>query len=98
MADHCSALEQILFNGRPGEVYNIGSGEERKNLELAGSILHILGKSSSLLLFVDDRPGHDRRYAVNSYKIRKELGWEPQYDLEVSLQETVKWYVEQFNK
>ncbi len=94
--DHCRALEQVLFHGKAGEVYNIGAEEERTNLELAGSILHILGKSPSLLNFVPDRPGHDRRYAVKAEKIKKELGWEPRSVLEVALQQTVAWYVRKY--
>lgn len=95
--DHCRALELVLLQGHKGRVYNVGAEEERTNLELAGSILHILGKSSSLLNFVTDRPGHDRRYALQASRIRTELGWQPQNVLEVALQKTVKWYVQRIN-
>jgi dTDP-glucose 4,6-dehydratase len=95
--DHCRALELVLLQGRKGRVYNVGAEEERTNLELAGSILHILGKSSSLLNFVTDRPGHDRRYALQSSRIRTELGWQPQNVLEVALQKTVRWYAQKNN-
>jgi dTDP-glucose 4,6-dehydratase len=94
--DHCRALEQVLLRGKPGRIYNIGANEERTNLELAGSILHILGKSPSLLRFIDDRPGHDRRYALATGRIRKELGWRPHFDLETALSRTVAWYVQKF--
>jgi dTDP-glucose 4,6-dehydratase len=95
--DHCCALESVLFRGEAGKVYNIGAEEERTNLELAGSILHILGKSPSLINFVADRPGHDRRYAIKAGRIRGELGWQPRHVLEVALQTTAQWYVEKFN-
>ncbi len=95
--DHCRAVELVLFYGKPGEIYNISAEEERTNLELAGSILHIMGKSPSLLNFVPDRPGHDRRYAVKAEKIKDELGWEPRCVLEVALQQTVAWYIQKFN-
>lgn len=95
--DHCCALELVLLQGHKGRVYNVGAEEERTNLELAGSILHILGKTSSLLNFVTDRPGHDRRYALQASRIRTELGWQPQNVLEVALQKTVKWYVQRIN-
>ena len=95
--DQCCALESVLFRGEAGRVYNIGAEEERTNLELAGSILHILGKSPSLINFVADRPGHDRRYAIKAGRIREELGWQPRHVLEVALQTTVQWYVEKFN-
>ncbi|NLL21072.1 MAG: dTDP-glucose 4,6-dehydratase [Firmicutes bacterium] len=95
--DHCCALESVLFRGEAGRVYNIGAEEERTNLELAGSILHILGKSPSLINFVSDRPGHDRRYAIRADRIREELGWQPRHVMEVALQTTVQWYVEKFN-
>ncbi len=92
--DHCRALESVLLRGSAGEVYNVGAEEEMVNLELAGSILHILGKSSSLLRFVEDRPGHDRRCAVNANKIRRELGWKPVHSMDTALKRTVNWYAE----
>ncbi len=94
--DHCRALEQVLLAGKPGSIYNIGTNEEKTNLELAGSILNILGKSPALLHFVKDRPGHDRRYALAAGSIREELGWRPCYALELALTLTVNWYVSYF--
>ncbi|BAF59262.1 MAG: dTDP-glucose 4,6-dehydratase [Pelotomaculum sp.] len=92
VADHCRALEAVILAGRAGEVYNIGGGRELTNLELAGEILRLLGKPASLIRFVADRPGHDRRYAVDSSKIRRELGWRPVCEFEKALGETVRWY------
>jgi dTDP-glucose 4,6-dehydratase len=92
--DHCEALLTVLEGGRAGEVYNIGGGAERKNLELVRSLLQLLGKGEQLIRFVADRPGHDRRYAINPSKIRSELGWKPAHTFEQGLAETVRWYVE----
>lgn len=92
--DHCRALELVLLKGKPGAVYNIGAEEEITNLELAGSILHLMGKSASLINFISDRLGHDRRYAVNADKIKAELSWQPENVLEVALQKTVEWYLQ----
>lgn len=93
VTDHCRALEAVILGGWEGEVYNIGGGWELTNLELAGEILNLLGKPRSLIRHVQDRPGHDRRYAVDSSKIRRELGWSPAYDFNGALKETVRWYV-----
>jgi len=95
--DHCRALEAVIRGGRAGEVYNIGGGRELTNLELAGAILRQLGKPASLIRQVRDRPGHDRRYAVNSGKIQRELGWRPVYDFPRALRETIRWYVDNRN-
>jgi dTDP-glucose 4,6-dehydratase len=92
VADHCAALDAVLHHGREGEIYNIGAGNERPNLEIARSILQLLGKPESLLTFVQDRPGHDRRYAVDARKIREEVGWAPQTSFEAGLAATVQWY------
>ena len=92
VSDHCAALQRVLEAGRPGEVYNIGGDSERANLELVGKILSILGKPRSLIHFVTDRPGHDRRYAIDASKIRRELGWSPQVQFSEGLEETVRWY------
>lgn len=94
--DHCRALELVLLRGEPGRIYNIGANEEKTNLELAGSILHILGRSPTLLQFVQDRPGHDRRYALAAGRIREELGWQPRFTLEAALCQTVSWYLQKF--
>lgn len=92
--DHSKALDLLLHKGEPGEIYNIGSDNERSNLEVTKLILKILGKSESLIEYVKDRPGHDRRYAIDASKIM-ELGWKPDYPrdrFEAGLEETVKWY------
>jgi dTDP-glucose 4,6-dehydratase len=90
--DHCRALEAILLEGRDGAVYNIGADGERTNLEVARRILGILGKAEDLISFVADRPAHDRRYAVDSSRLRLELGWSPRIRFEEGLDETVRWY------
>jgi dTDP-glucose 4,6-dehydratase len=91
--DHCRALEMALLKGRPGEVYNIGTNQEKTNLEIIHSLLHIMGKTKDLITFVTDRPGHDRRYALDIGKISAELGWRPAHPFEQSLAITVDWYV-----
>lgn len=91
--DHCRALELCLFKGKPGEVYNIGADNELSNLDIAYKILKYFGKSNDSLEFVADRPGHDRRYAVDASKIRKELGWKPKEVFEVAFRKTIEWYV-----
>lgn len=92
--DHCSAVERVLLSGKPGQVYNVGGSNERTNVEIARTILGLLGKPESLLRFVADRPGHDRRYAIDAGKIRKELGWQPRYSFEEGISQTVEWYIE----
>ena len=91
--DHCRALELCLFKGKPGEVYNIGAENEINNLTIADKILKYFKKDKSHIEFVSDRPGHDRRYAVDASKIKKELGWKTVYDFEKAFEEKVKWYV-----
>jgi dTDP-glucose 4,6-dehydratase len=90
--DHCSALELCLLGGKPGGVYNIGADDEMNNREIAGHILACFHKDDSWLEFVGDRPGHDRRYAIDSTLIRTELGWKPKKDFKRSFKETVEWY------
>ena len=90
--DHCRALETILLEGSVGATYNIGANGERTNLQVARSILNFLGKSEDLIHFVADRPGHDRRYAVDSGYLQRELGWSPQVPFDQGLEETVSWY------
>lgn len=92
--DHCDALLAALERGRPGEVYNIGGGAERTNLELVRELLQLLGKDEKLIRFVADRPGHDLRYAIDATKARAELGWKPAHTFEVGLADTVRWYVD----
>lgn len=91
--DHCRALDLVLRKGRPGEIYNIGGNSEVANIEVVRAILQLLGKPESLITFVPDRPGHDRRYAIDAAKLRSQLGWRPMIAWEEGLQETVKWYV-----
>ncbi len=90
--DHCRALAAVLAAGQPGEVYNIGSGEERANLEVAREILRLTGRPETLLTHVKDRPGHDRRYALDHAKIRRELGWAPAIPFSAGLRQVVEWY------
>lgn len=90
--DHCAAVFDVLMQGRAGEIYNVGADSERKNLDLVRMILSHLGKSEELIEFVPDRPGHDRRYAIDSGKIRAEIGWKPLHNLERGLVETIDWY------
>ncbi len=95
VVDHCRAIELVLTGGRTGETYNVGSGVEASIAELADRILELTGKPGSLKTIVPDRPGHDRRYLLDSSKIRTELGWAPEWDFETGLRETVAWYAEQ---
>jgi len=91
--DHCWAIETVLRAGRPGGVYNIGSNQEMKNIDLVKLILDILNKPYSLIQHIADRPGHDRRYAIDAGKIRQELNWTPQMSFETALRQTVEWYL-----
>jgi dTDP-glucose 4,6-dehydratase len=91
--DHNKAVELVMERGKNGEVYNIGAGTEKPNIEIVKLILKTLGKSESMIEFVKDRLGHDRRYAINSTKIKKELGWKPAYTFESAIQETISWYL-----
>ena len=93
--DHCRAADLILHRGRPGEIYNVAANNEWANIDIVRKILQILGKSEELIQFVTDRPGHDRRYAINATKIRKELGWSPEMPWEKGLRELIDWYSRQ---
>jgi len=92
--DHCSAIDLVMRKGKNGSVYNVGGNNEVQNIELVKLIISKLNKSSSLISYVKDRLGHDLRYAVNSSKIKNELGWEPKISFEKGLNETIKWYKE----
>lgn len=92
--DHCRAVEMVLEAGEAGEVYNVSSGEERTNLAVVRALLEILGKGEEAIEFVEDRPGHDVRYSLDSSKIRRELGWRPDWGFREGMEETVRWYVE----
>lgn len=91
--DHCRAIDLIIRNGREGEVYNVGGHNEKSNLDVVKIILKALGKSEDLITFVKDRPGHDRRYAIDPTKIHNELGWLPQTKFEDGIAKTIEWYL-----
>lgn len=91
--DHCKAVYTVLTRGNNGEIYNIGGKNEKENIEIVKLILHYMGKSDKLITYVQDRPGHDRRYAIDNTKISKELGWNPSYLFEDGLYSTIEWYV-----
>jgi len=94
VSDHCAALDAVLHQGKDGEVYNIGGNNERANIDIVKLIIKTLGKSEDLITFVKDRPGHDRRYGINSTKITAQLGWKPAYAFEKGMQETIAWYAD----
>lgn len=93
VSDHCSAIDTVLHNGKPGEIYNIGGNNEKANITIVKLIIETLGKSDNLIKYVKDRPGHDRRYAIDNTKITQELGWEPAYTFELGMKETIHWYL-----
>jgi len=92
--DHCEAVELTLRKGKPGEIYNISSGSELSVINIVKKILEILDKPETLISFVEDRPGHDIRYSLDSSKIKNELGWIPRYSFSSALEKTVEWYIE----
>ena len=92
--DHSDAIDVVLHHGAPGEIYNVGGEHEMHNIDVTRLILRLLGKPESLIRYVPDRPGHDRRYALTNDKIRAELGWTPQHDFETAMADTVRWYQE----
>jgi dTDP-glucose 4,6-dehydratase len=91
--DHCNAIHKVLKNGKSGQSYNISSNNEIDNITIVKKILSIMGKSDELMEFVEDRPGHDFRYSMNSDKLRNELGWKPKTEFDVGLENTVDWYI-----
>ena len=93
VVDHCQALDLVIHKGKPGEIYNIGANNEKTNVEIINKLLDIIGKSQKLITFVADRPGHDRRYALDTAKINQELGWKPLYSFEQALAATIDWYI-----
>jgi dTDP-glucose 4,6-dehydratase len=93
VGDHCAAIDLVLQRGIPGEIYNIGGNNEWKNIDIVKLMLKLLNKPESLISYVKDRPGHDRRYAIDPSKIRGDLGWEPAHTFETGLKETVDWYL-----
>lgn len=92
VSDHCSAIYTVLTRGFSGEVYNIGGNNERANIEIVKLILKTVGAGEELITYVKDRPGHDRRYAIDNTKITEELGWSPAYTFEQGMTETIEWY------
>ena len=90
--DHCRALELVLEKGHAGEIYNVGGVAQMTNLDTVRTILDVIGADHSLIRFVEDRPGHDRRYAIDSSKLQRELGWKPTVDFPTGIAETIKWY------
>ena len=93
VSDHCEGIDVVLHRGQPGEIYNLGTGVETPNIDMARMILKLLGKPASLIQHVRDRPGHDRRYSLNCDKI-KALGWRSRHTFEQALEKTVQWYVD----
>jgi dTDP-glucose 4,6-dehydratase len=91
--DHCAAIDRVWRDGRVGEVYNIGGRCEKTNMELTHTLLDVMGKPRTLIRHVQDRPGHDRRYAIDCSKMEKEFGWKPQIPFEQGLRDTVEWYM-----
>ena len=98
VVDHCSAIDAVLHNGKMGEVYNIGGNNEKNNLYIVKTILQVLGKPESLITFVEDRKGHDFRYAIDSTKMQTELDWKPSVTFEEGILYTIKHYEEKFSK
>ena len=92
--DCAEGIMALMASGRTGEAYNLGSGHERRNIEVVKGVLSILGKPESLIEYVKDRPGHDFRYSLDSGKLKQETGWEPSITFEQGLERTVKWYVD----
>lgn len=96
VSDHCTAIDVVLHKGKDGEVYNIGGNNEMANIDIVKLLIKTLGKSEELINYVKDRPGHDRRYAIDNTKITTELGWEPAYTFDQGIAETIQWYLDNF--
>lgn len=94
VADHCEAIDIVLHKGKLGDVYNIGGNNEKENIYIVKLLLKELGKPESLIEYVKDRPGHDRRYAIDASKMKRELDWAPAYTFEQGIKETIAWYVQ----
>ncbi len=94
VSDHCSAIHEVAEKGKTGEVYNIGGNNEKKNLEVVKTILSVLNKPETLINYVADRPGHDRRYAISAEKIKQDTGWQPSVNFEEGIAQTIQWYKE----
>jgi len=94
VSDHCSAIDSVLHKGMDGEIYNIGGNNEKANIDIVKLIISALGKTESLIKYVKDRPGHDRRYAIDNNKITTQLGWKPAISFESGMEETINWYIE----
>ena len=92
--DHCNAIEMLLSDGKPGESYNISANNEIDNITIVNKILRIMDKSEDLIEFVEDRPGHDFRYSMDSRKISKEIGWEIKSSFDKGLEKTIQWYLD----
>ena len=91
--DHCSAIDTVLHKGTMGEVYNIGGNNEKANIDIVKLIIRNLGKTDELINYVEDRPGHDRRYAIDNSKITSQLGWQPKYTFDEGIEKTIRWYL-----
>ncbi len=94
VSDHCSAIDAVLHKGKVGEIYNIGGNNEKANIEIVELIIKTLGESEDLIKHVKDRPGHDRRYAIDNTKISTHLGWKPEYTFDKGMKETIQWYLD----
>lgn len=92
--DHCSAIDLVIHQGKKGEVYNVGGNNERTNIDIVKTILQKLDKPGTLISYVADRPGHDRRYGIDATKITTQLGWKPKYNFESGIQKTIQWYID----
>lgn len=96
--DHCSAIDLIIHKGKLGEIYNVGSNNEKANIDIVKTILKSLNKSEDLITYVNDRKGHDLRYAIDSSKLKNELNWKPKYTFEEGIKETIAWFENYYNK